>query len=160
MHLKLKFNYIANSLRITIIQIFLYLKAQICPADINMDFYICILDKLISEFSTRFDAGEYFDFDQNCSQYISDPYTFPIKNLNSLSQQFSIALSLLQNELIELQSETSIKSKSIIDLWKNCINYPNLQMMAARILSFFSSTYCCELTFLRFKIFFFKSTLR
>ena len=75
-----------------------------------MDFYICILDNLISEFSTRFDVGEYFDFYQNCSQYISDPYTFPIQNLNSLSQQFSIALSLLQKDLIELQSETSIKS--------------------------------------------------
>ena len=121
------------------------LSSADCPADINIDFYICILDKLISEFSTRFDAGEYFDFYQNCSQYI--PYTFPIHNLNSLSQQFLIALSLLQNELIELQSETSIKSKSIIDLWKYCTNYPNLQMMAARILSFFSSTYCCECTF-------------
>ena len=44
-----------------------------------MDFYICILDKLISEFSTRFDAAVYFDFYQICSQYISDPYTFLFK---------------------------------------------------------------------------------
>ena len=66
-----------------------------------MDFYICILDKLISEVSTRFDVTEYFDFSQICSQYISDPYTFPIQNLNSLSQQFSILFSVIQNELIE-----------------------------------------------------------
>ena len=71
MHLKLKFNYIANSSRITIIQIFLYLEAQIVQLiySINMDFYVCILDNLTSEFFTRFDAGEYFDFYQNCSQY-------------------------------------------------------------------------------------------
>ena len=55
------------------------------------------------------------------------------------------------NELIELQAKTSIKSKSIIDLWKNYSNYSNLQMMAARILSFFSSTYFCESTFSAFQ---------
>ena len=113
-----------------------------CPDDINMDFYICILDNLISEFSTRFDATEYFDCYQICSQYISDPYTCSIQNLILLSQQFLVPFSVIQNELIELHAETSIKSKSIIDLWKNYSNYSNLQMMAARILSFFSSTYC------------------
>ena len=77
----------------------------------------------------------------------SDPYTFPIQNLNSLSEQFSIPPSLIQNELIELQAETSIKSKSIIDLWKNYSNYFNLQMIAARILLFSFSTYCCESIF-------------
>ena len=91
-----------------------------------MDFYICTLDKIISEFSSRFDAAEYFDFNQICSQYISDPYTFPIQNLNLLSEQFSILLSLIQNEVIKLQAETSIKPKSIIDLWKNYSNYFNL----------------------------------
>ena len=81
-----------------------------------MDLYICNLENLIFEFSTRFEADEYFDFYQNCSQYIFDFYTIPISNLNLLSQQFSIAISLLQNKLIKLKSEASIKSKSIIDL--------------------------------------------
>ena len=51
------------------------------------------------------------------------------------------------NQATALQAETSIKSKSIIDLWKHYSNYSNIQMMAARILLFFSSTYCCESTF-------------
>ena len=49
-----------------------------------MDFYICILDNLILEFSTRLDAAEYFYFYQICLQYISDPYTFPIQNVVTL----------------------------------------------------------------------------
>ena len=51
---------------------------------------------------------------------------------------------LIKNELIELQAETSIKSN---DLWKNYYNYFNFKMIAARIISFFSSTYCCEINF-------------
>ena len=66
-----------------------------CPDDIDMDFSICILGKLISEFATRFDSAEYFDFYHICSQYISDPFTFFIQNLNLLSHQFSIPLSVI-----------------------------------------------------------------
>ena len=137
-----------SNLKITI-TVFASANCPVCPDDINMDFYICILDKLTSEFSIKLDWAEYFDFYHICSQYISDPYTAYSKFKLTISTIWTIFDNSFSksNKLIELQAETSIKSNSIIDLWKNYSNYFNFQMMAARILSFFSSTYCCESTF-------------
>ena len=39
------------------------------------------------------------------------------------------------------------KRENPIDIWKNAIEYPRLREHARRLISCFSSTYCCESTF-------------
>ena len=116
------------------------------PEELDMGFFINIFDKLIEEFNSRFE-DDLTEFFQTCSQFVSDPYSFPVEKLNIFREKFNISLSSMQNELIELQSESIAKSKSILEMWKNFKNYPFLQKVSAKIFSFFSSTYCCESTF-------------
>ena len=62
---------------------------------------------------------------------------------------FLFSLSALQNEFLELQSEAvlSVPNESeLISYWKN-LKYVNLRLLAAKILSIFSTTYICESTF-------------
>ena len=75
--------------------------------------------------------------------------SFNVEDLKILSNQFSISLSDLQNELVELQSETVLivpKELLLISYWKN-LKFVNLRLLAAKILSIFSTTYACESTF-------------
>jgi Holliday junction resolvase RusA-like endonuclease len=55
-------------------------------------------------------------------------------------------------ELTELSEDNIVKSlfdakKDPIEIWKNAIEYPRLRQQARKMLSCFSTTYCCESTF-------------
>ena len=81
--------------------------------------------------------------------FLSDPNSFNVEDLKILSNQFSISLSDLQNELVELKSETVLivpKELLLISYWK-ILKFVNLRLLAAKILSIFSITYSCESTF-------------
>ena len=58
----------------------------------------------------------------------------------------------LKMELIKLSEDNILKSlfdtkKDPIEIWKNAIEYPRLRQHARKMLSCFSTTYCCESTF-------------
>lgn len=64
----------------------------------------------------------------------------------------SKALKELQMELIELSEDDILKSlfdakKDPIEIWKTAIECPRLRQHARKMLSGFSTTYCCESTF-------------
>ena len=126
------------------------------PDEFSPLFYIEILDKLIEEFDTRFNNVQ-FKLLQSASKFIEAPYNCTLEELKQLSEQFNGNYKLLQNELIELQSETEKHGLSVIEFWKT-IKYENLRKISLQVLSCFSSTYCCESTFSSMKIL--KSKLR
>ena len=70
----------------------------------RIEFYLLILDKIIDNFSQRFDQ-ESMQLFHLASKFIRNPITFTLESLLLLSKSFSINLATLHDELIELQAE-------------------------------------------------------
>ena len=107
----------------------------------DLELFISAIDALIKNFSIRFDSDTMSVF-RLSSHFLSDPNSFNVEDLKILSNQFSVSLSDLQNELVELQSETVLivpKELLLISYWKN-LKFVNLRLLAAKILSIFSIT--------------------
>ena len=116
--------------------------------DFDLENIIGVIDALIKNFSKRFDSDTMNVF-RLSSHFISHPNLFTLEDLQILSNHFLFSLSALQNEFLELQSEAvlSVPNESeLISYWKN-LKYVNLRLLAAKILSIFSTTYVCESTF-------------
>ena len=96
------------------------------PSGFDITYFCNAIDRLITEFSARFDKSNMKIF-QLCGQLLSDPINFSIDDLTQISANFKCELSLLQKELIELQCDPFINVyPSLISKWKN-IRYPELR---------------------------------
>ena len=75
---------------------------------------------------------------------------FSINSLRVLCNSFHTNNSILENELIELQSEQQTHlGPGILSLWRTS-NKPNLKLLASKILSILASAYSFETTFFFF----------
>ncbi|XP_066963246.1 general transcription factor II-I repeat domain-containing protein 2B-like [Macrobrachium rosenbergii] len=107
----------------------------------NFEEYESVLDTLIEEYNKRFN-----DFEKHniTLKLAFQPHLVDV----------SKAPEELQMELIEMSEDNILKSlfdKRVnpVEIWKNAIECPRLREHARRrLISCFSSTYCCESTFL------------
>ena len=86
---------------------------------------------------------------QGKNQTILTTYTavkFPLPKAKHLAQIFSVDCARLEIDLIDLQSSPT---ESTLD-WRNVTQY-YIRLLAAKIVSFFNSTYTCEVTFVAMK---------
>jgi len=105
----------------------------------NVKEYILILDSVIEEYNDRFK-----DFEKH-NLNLQLAYQPHLVDVNQVPDRF-------QMELIELSEDGILKSlfnakKDPIEISKNAVEYPRLRQHARQMLSFFSTTYCCESAF-------------
>ncbi|XP_076065292.1 EPM2A-interacting protein 1-like [Oratosquilla oratoria] len=101
--------------------------------------YESVLDSLIEEYNRRFN-----DFEKH---NITLKLAFQPHLVN-----VSEAPEELQMELIEMSEDNNLKSlfdnrEDPIEIWKKAVEDPRLREHACRLISCFSTTYCCESTF-------------
>lgn len=101
--------------------------------------YESVLDSLIEEYNKRFN-----DFEKHniTLKLAFQPHLVDV----------SEASEKLQMELIEMSEDNILKSlfdnrEDPIEIWKKAVEYPRLCEHAQRLISCFSTTYCCESSF-------------
>lgn len=101
--------------------------------------YESVLDSLIEEYNKRFN-----DFEKH-SITLKLAFQPHLVDVSEASEE-------LQMELIEMSEDNILKSlfdnrEDPIEIWKKAVEYPRLRKHARRLISCFSTTYCCESTF-------------
>ena len=89
---------------------------------------------------------------QGINQTILTTYTalkFPLSKAKHLAQIFSVDCARLEIDLIDLIDLQSSPTESTLD-WRN-VTHSYIRLLAAKIVSIFSSTYTCEVTFVAMK---------
>ena len=102
-----------------------------------MDRYLKWTNQLKQNFSNRFQDLEHIS---DALNFLQDP--FSLSKVEHLAQIFSMDCAKIETELIVLQS---CPIGSTFD-WRN-VTQSYIRLLAAKILSIFSSTYICEVTF-------------
>ena len=105
----------------------------------STDSYESVLDSLIKEYNERF-----IDFERHD---ITLKLAFQPHLVDA-----SKAPDYLQMKLIDISEDDVLKSLFLskedpVEIWKKAVEYPRLREHARRLLSCFSTTYCCESTF-------------
>ncbi|XP_068235602.1 general transcription factor II-I repeat domain-containing protein 2B-like [Palaemon carinicauda] len=101
--------------------------------------YESVLDTLIEEYNKRFN-----DFEKH-SITLKRAFQPHIVDVSEAPEE-------LQMELIKMSEDNILKSRfdkreNPVEIRENAIEYPRLHKHARRLISCFSSTYCCEPTF-------------
>lgn len=123
-----------------------------CTPEFYFQFFIEILDSLINEFENRYSKADYNAF-QLAGMFLNSPQCFSNTDLKVLATTFNCDISNLELQLIDFQSESELTSQSTVtnnleEKWKMFPNnYDKLKNLAMKILTCFSSTYVCEMTF-------------
>ena len=105
--------------------------------DLDSTSYAARVEKLRDEFTSRFIE---FRGDEIKVQLFGHPFDFAVENSPDDCQM----------ELIEVQAFTETKrghsENSLVNFYKLnvCEKFPNLSHHARKMISLFSSTYCCE----------------
>lgn len=101
--------------------------------------YESVLNSLIEEYNKRFN-----DFEKH-NITLKLAFQPHLVDVSEASEE-------LQMELIEMSEDNILKSlfdnrEDPIEIWKKAVEYPRLREHARRLISCFSTTYCCESTF-------------
>ncbi|XP_014783775.1 general transcription factor II-I repeat domain-containing protein 2-like [Octopus bimaculoides] len=101
--------------------------------------YKSVLDSLIEEYKKRFS-----DFEKH-NITLKHAFQSHLVDVPKTPEE-------LQMELIEMSEDNILKSQfdnrdNLIEIWEKAIEYPRLREHACRLISYFSTTYCCESTF-------------
>ena len=101
--------------------------------------FISVLDSLIQNYNKRFKD---FEKHENCLKLTFMPHLVDIPS----------APANLKMELIEHLEDNILKylfnsKNDPLEIWKNAIDYPRLHHHTQKMLSCFSTTYCCQSTF-------------
>ncbi|CAN2391899.1 general transcription factor II-I repeat domain-containing protein, partial [Pristimantis euphronides] len=132
-----KLNFLSSQLTGKILTHMPTLK-EVTPSADHLHRYSSMLGALHEEFSRRF---EDFKAVESEMHMISSPFTCPVEN----------ALRDVQLELIDLQSDNLLSSKSVslLEFYSSLKeeNFPHIRRHAQRMLVLFGSTYRCEQTF-------------
>ena len=109
------------------------------PPNESFEEFISVLDSLIQNYNDRFKD---FEKHENTLKLAFMPHLVDIPS----------APANLQMELIELSEDNIMKSlfnskNDPLKIWKNTTDYPRLRHHAHKVLSCFSTTYCCESAF-------------
>ena len=109
------------------------------------------LQGLLEEFQVRFDDLQEL---KPCFTFLVNPFDIDVINDGCLVRQpFVTNVSAAEMELIELQEDLALKTfnkcHSTVEFWRKVTErkYSELKKTSARLLSVFSTTYCCESLF-------------
>ena len=109
------------------------------------------LQGLLKEFQARFDNLQGL---KTCFTFLANPFNIDLINDGCLvCQSFVTGVSAAEMELTELQEDLSLNNfnqcHSTAEFWQQVTErkYPELKKTSARLLSVFSTTYCCESLF-------------
>ena len=105
----------------------------------NMDRYLEWTNQLKQNFSYRFQDFEHIS---DALDFLQDQVQFSLSEVEHLAKIFIIDCAKMETDIIVLQS---CPTGSTID-WRNVTQY-YIRLLAAKILSIFSSAYICEVTF-------------
>ena len=105
----------------------------------NMDRYLEWTNQVKQNFSNRFQDFEHIS---DALNFLQDPVQFSFSKVEHLAQIFSMDCAKIETDLIVLQS---CPTGSTFD-WRN-VTQSYIRLLADKILSIFSSTYICEVTF-------------
>lgn len=115
-----------------------------------MSDFVNFIDKLIVNFSNRFDG---FNFGQQLTMFIQNPFLITDVRLFSMevTHHFKWASSgLLQMQLVDLQADVVLKEHSITThpstFWTQMVPdtiFPDLKRVGIHLLTMFGSTHNC-----------------